>query len=354
MTAAVVFGCAGRVLGNDERSFFRDLDPLGFILFARNVESPDQVRRLVDDLRGTVSRADAPVLIDQEGGRVQRLGPPCWAVRPAMRRFGEGMRHDPEEALRCAELNARLIASDLAALGIDVNCAPILDLPAPGGHEVIGDRAFSDEPETVARMGRAFCRGLTSGGVVPVVKHLPGHGRAMSDSHRELPRVDAPLDLLAETDFAPFAALSGAAAGMTAHVAYEAIDPGCAGSVSEAVIGGIVRSQIGFDGLLFSDDVCMNALVGEPAARIEAVLQAGCDVALHCNGDFESMLAAAAGCPEMAPGAGERLQRARAATSFEGFDRQAAQRRVDEFLRVGQNRRGGYSHGRPGITIREQ
>ena len=354
MTAAVVFGCAGRVLGQDERSFFRDVDPLGFILFARNVESPDQVRKLVDDLRETVSRTDAPVLIDQEGGRVQRLGPPCWTARPAMRRFGDGVGRDPEEAIRCAELNARLIASDLAALGIDVNCAPVLDLPAPGGHEVIGDRAFSDDPETVARLGRAFCRGLASGGVVPVVKHLPGHGRARADSHRELPRVGAPLDLLARTDFVPFAALSDAAAGMTAHVAYEAVDPGRAGSVSEAVIGGIVRSRIGFDGLLFSDDVCMNALAGDPAARAGAVLRAGCDVALHCSGDLESMRSAAAGCPELSPGAGERLRRARAAASFEDFDRQAAQRRVDEFLRIGQNRRGGYSRGQAGITIRER
>lgn len=354
MTAAVVFGCAGRVLGKEERSFFRDVDPLGFILFARNVESPDQVRKLVDDLREAVSRADAPVLIDQEGGRVQRLGPPRWSARPAMRRFGEGMRRDPGNAILCAELNARLVAADLAALGIDVNCAPVLDLPAPGGHEVIGDRAFSDDPETVARLGAAVCRGLAAGGVVPVVKHLPGHGRARADSHRELPRVEAPLDLLAKTDFAPFAALNNAPAGMTAHVAYEAVDPGRPGSVSEAVIGDIVRSRIGFDGLLFSDDLCMDALASGPAERAEAALRAGCDVALHCSGDLESMRSAAAGCRDLAPAARERLRRARAAATLGDFDRQEAQRRVDEFLRVGQNRQGGYSRGQAGITVRER
>ena len=329
---AVVFGCSGTALRDAEREFFREADPLGFILFRRNVSTPDRLVRLVDALRGAVSRPDAPVLIDQEGGRVQRLGPPRWTSRPAMRRFGERMMRSPEDALACARLNAGLVAADLRALGITVNCAPVLDLPL--GHDVIGDRAFSEDPEAAASLGRSVCEGFASAGVVPVIKHLPGHGRAEVDSHFALPRVDASRELLAATDFVPFAALRDAPAGMTAHVVYSALDDSRPASASATVIAGTIRGDIGFDGLLFSDDVCMKALSGAPAERIAAVLEAGCDVALHCNGSLSEMREVSEACPPMTSEAVRRLERAvRACVPAEGgFDPAAAAQRVDAFL----------------------
>lgn len=331
----MVFGCRGTALAEEERRLFREADPLGFILFGRNVADAGQVRRLVDDLRGAVGRADAPVLVDQEGGRVQRLGPPAWAPRPAMRRFGERMRRDRGAALAAARLNAELIAADLRALGVTVNCAPVLDLAL--GHDVIGDRAFSDDAAVVAALGRAVYEGLARGGVVPVVKHLPGHGRAAADSHVELPRVDAPLDVLSGSDFVPFTALADAVAGMTAHVAYGALDGGRAASMSPEVIAGTIRGRIGFRGLLLSDDVCMAALSGAPGERARAVIGAGCDVALHCNGDIDEMRDVAERCPAMDSGASARLGRALRACPppAEGLDRAAAARRVEELLADG-------------------
>lgn len=329
---AVVFGCSGTTLGDDEREFFREADPLGFILFRRNVSAPDQVVRLVDALRDSVSRPETPVLIDQEGGRVQRLGPPRWRSRPAMRRFGERMMRDPEGALACARLNAGLIAADLRALGVTVNCAPVLDLPL--GHDVIGDRAFSADPEVVASLGRSVCEGFASAGVMPVIKHLPGHGRAEVDSHFALPCVDTARELLAVTDFAPFAALRDAPAGMTAHVVYSELDDAKPASASATVIAGTVRGDIGFDGLLFSDDVCMKALSGRPSERAVAVLEAGCDVALHCNGSLAEMRDVAEACPPMTPKAVRRLERALRACvpAEEGFDSADATRKVEAFL----------------------
>ena len=331
---AVVFGCSGTVLGDGERRFFEESRPLGFILFGRNVANPGQVRKLVADLRRAVSRPDAPVLIDQEGGRVQRIGPPLWPRRPAMRAFGRAVARDPEGAAACARLNAELIAADLRALGIDVNCAPVLDLDLPEGHGVIGDRAFSGDPGIVAALGRAVCEGLMSGGVVPVVKHLPGHGRATVDSHVGLPRVRAPLELLSAADFAPFAALADAVAGMTAHVVYEAVDGSGPASTSRTVIAQTVRRDIGFGGLLFSDDICMGALSGRLEERAAAVLEAGCDVALHCDGNLADMRAVAEACPAMTADALARLERARRAVRERrgGLDRAAAARQVRDFL----------------------
>ena len=287
--AAVIFGCAGERLQVDERGFFADADPLGFILFQRNCREPEQIRDLVSALRDSVGRDDAPVLIDQEGGRVQRLGPPHWRRRTAWRGFGD-MAADRglDPAIEAARINAREMAGELVDLGIDVNCLPLLDVPVPGGHGVIGDRAFSNDPEIVAALGRAVCEGLLSEGVTPVIKHIPGHGRATVDSHSSLPAVDAPAEAL-EADFAPFRALRDMPWAMTAHVVYGAFDADAPATVSRNVIQQVIRGSIGYEGLLVSDDICMRALTGGPGARARAALDAGCDVVLHCNGDFDEM-----------------------------------------------------------------
>lgn len=332
---AVVFGCAGKTLTDEERAFFAAADPLGFILFARNVDTPDQVRALVGDLRAAVGRPDAPVLIDQEGGRVQRLRPPHWTSLPPMKNFGELAARDAGKGAEATRLAARLIAAELADLGIDVDCAPVLDLPAPDGHEIIGDRAFSDDPDLIAALGRAVCEGLAAGGVMPVIKHIPGHGRATADSHLELPRVDTALATLRDTDFRPFRALADAASGMTAHIVYTAIDPDRPCSASPTVLSEIVRGEIGFDGLLFSDDVCMKALAGPLGERAEAVLAAGCDVALHCDGNLADMREIARTCPRMRPESLDRLARGRPPRADSAvFDTGAAKSRISALLGV--------------------
>ncbi len=281
---ALVLGCAGPRLSPEEKAFFRDADPFGFILFRRNVETPEQVRALVADLRDSVGR-DAPVLIDQEGGRVARLRPPHWPELPAAARIGAL----GDDAPHAAWLHGRLLAAMLSDLGIDVDCAPVADVPVPGAHDVIGDRAFAGDPARVALLAAAQAEGLLDGGVLPVVKHIPGHGRAFADSHLELPVVTTPLDALDAWDFAPFKALAGLPLAMVAHVVYTAIDPDRPASVSPQVIGRIVRDAIGFDGLLFSDDLSMQALSGSVGDRTAAVLAAGCDIALHCNGKMDEM-----------------------------------------------------------------
>ena len=327
--AAVIFGCAGAALTADEAALFRDADPLGFILFARNIENPDQVRRLTAALRACVGRDDAPVLIDQEGGRVQRLRPPHWRQYPAMRTLGDRADSDPDEAGELTFLVARLIADDLRALGIDVNCAPILDLPAPDGHEIIGDRAFGEDTVRIVRLGQAVCDGLLAGGVMPVIKHIPGHGRATADSHIELPRVDTAASVLEKTDFAPFRGLRDAPAGMTAHVVYTALDADRPASASSRVIGEVIRDGIGFDGFLLSDDVCMKALDGPLDGRVQAVLEAGCDAALHCDGAFADMAAIAASCPRLRPDSAARWETASARCGDSvSFDRDAAESRI--------------------------
>lgn len=324
---AAILGLGGPRLGITEEAFFADANPWGFILFGRNVRDPDQVRRLVGDLRATVGRA-APVLIDQEGGRVARLGPPHWRRWGPVLRLFDGM--DEAAALEALRLRYRIIAAELAELGIDVDCAPLLDVPAPGGHAIIGDRALGHDPETVAQRGRAVCEGLRAGGVLPVIKHLPGHGRAPADSHRELPRVPAPREALEAVDFAAFRPLAGEALGMTAHVVYQAIDPARPATLSAKVIGAI-RGEIGFDGLLMTDDLSMKALSGPMAGRACDALAAGCDVALHCNGDLTEMREVAAVAPVLAGEAARRAARAEAERGrAEEIDLAAAEARYVE------------------------
>jgi beta-N-acetylhexosaminidase len=313
---AAIFGCAGPSLSNAELAFFRDADPYGFILFARNVENPEQVRALVRELRAAVGRPDAPVLIDQEGGRVQRLKPPHWRAAPPGRRFGELFARDAKLAEEGAVINAQLIAAELTDLGIDVDCLPLLDVPVPGAHDIIGDRAFGETPDVIIALGRATCRALRAGGVMPIVKHIPGHGRARSDSHLELPVVDASLEDLRATDFAPFKALANEAAwAMTAHVVYSAIDASAPATLSAKVIAEVIRGEIGFDGPLISDDLSMKALSGDFESRTRGALAAGCDLVLHCNGDMAEMLAVAKACTPLTDAAAARLARAAAGLS---------------------------------------
>jgi len=286
---AVIFNCAGPVLTADERAFFRDADPLGFILFGRNIETPQQVHRLVEQLRSSVTRAEAPVLIDQEGGRFARLRPPHWRKAPPARAFGELYDRDPERGLQAVRLNAHLLGAELAALGVDVDCMPVLDLALPETHDVIGDRSYGARPEAVAALGRAAAEGLLAEGVMPIMKHMPGHGRATVDSHHDLPKVTAARELLEHTDFLPFRLLSDLPWGMTAHLLFEAIDPEVPVTISAHGVKEVIRGDIGFDGLLVSDDLSMKALGGSLGERAERALAAGCDLGLHCNGRREEM-----------------------------------------------------------------
>lgn len=310
LPCATIFGCQGLALADEEREFFRRADPLGFILFARNCDTPAQIAALVRELRATVGRHDAPVLIDQEGGRVQRLKPPRWRQAPPARRFGELYRRDPQAGREAVHLNMKLIAADLLALGIDVDCVPLLDVPVPGAHDVIGERAFALEPEVVADLGRVAAGTLLEMGVMPVIKHLPGHGRAGVDSHFDLPRVDTPVVELQHSDFLPFKALADMPWGMTAHVLYTAIDDRHPATTSATVIDRIIRGHIGFDGLLLSDDLSMQALGGSLAERAAASLAAGCDIALHCNGKLAEMAAVAGASPRLSDKAQRRVARA--------------------------------------------
>jgi beta-N-acetylhexosaminidase len=320
---AAIFGCAGQGLSPAERDFFAAADPLGFILFRRNCQDPAQLARLVAGLRAAVRRDDAPVLIDQEGGRVARLAPPHWPAYPPPARIAA---LGGDAAATAARAGARLIADDLAGLGITVDCFPVLDLALPGADGVIGDRAWSGDAAIVARLGRAACDGLLQGHIMPVIKHIPGHGRATVDSHRALPHVAAPRDLLERTDFAPFRALRDMPWAMTAHVVYEAIDAELPATLSPRVIGEAVRSSIGFDGVLISDDISMGALSGSFAARTEAALAAGCDLVLHCNGDAAEMREVAAAARPLSEAARRRLAAAAACLPPPlPFDRAAAE-----------------------------
>ena len=279
------------MLADDERALFRERNPWGFILFARNCAAPDQVRALIDDLRACVGRADAPVLIDQEGGRVARLCPPHWPARPPVRRLGELAERDSQAGIEAAWLHARLIAADLSPLGISVVCAPVLDLALPGRTRAIGDRALAADPQLVARLGQAMVDGFLAGGVLPVIKHLPGHGRARRDSHVGLPTVSAGTEAMARADWLPFRACRSAPFAMTAHVLYPALDPAQPATSSPTIIAEVIRGAIGFAGALLSDDLSMGALCGSLGERSAAARAAGCDMALHCNGDFAEMVA---------------------------------------------------------------
>ena len=311
MTArAFIVGCSGPELTQDERAFFREAQPWGFILFRRNIDNPDQVRALTDALRETVGVSEAPILIDQEGGRVQRMGPPHWRRYPPGRAYGQAVPGDTLGQREIARLGARLIADDLLSVGINVDCLPVLDVPVPGAHDIIGDRAYGSEPRTIAVLGRAAAEGLLAGGVLPVVKHMPGHGRAGADSHEALPVVDASRDELEAIDFEPFRVLADMPLAMTAHVVYTAVDPEHPATTSRKVMDEVIRGSIGFDGLVMSDDLSMKALSGSFRERAAASLAAGCDVALHCNGNLDEMQAVAEAAPLLS---GPAKQRADAA-----------------------------------------
>ena len=311
---AAIYGFAGERLSADERAFFRDADPAGYIVFKRNCADPEQLRALTDDLRALSGRDDVPILIDQEGGRVARMKPPAWPAFPPAERFAQLYEKAPMTAIEAARANAAAIAVMLREAGINVDCLPLLDVRNPGASDIIGDRALGTEPMQVAALGRAVIDGLRAGGCVGVVKHMPGHGRALCDSHVELPVVDADEAAL-EADLAPFRTLRDAPMGMTAHVVYTAWDSERCGSLSPVVIGDVIRGRIGFDGFLMSDDLGMHALSGGFGARAAGVVAAGCDVALHCSGVMEEMVAVASAVPALGEKSTARLARAMATVS---------------------------------------
>ncbi len=328
---AFAAGCSAGTLSDDERAFFRAARPCGLILFARNCESPDQLRRLVDSVIEAAGADPFMVLIDQEGGRVRRLRPPAWRDYPSAAAFGRLYAHDREAGLEAAYLAARLVAAELRAAGINVNCTPVLDVPVPGAHEIIGDRAFSGDPDVVAALGRAVAQGFLDGGVVPVIKHIPGHGRAGADSHEHLPVIAATLGELEASDFRPFATFKDMPAAMTAHVLLTALDPEHPVSVSPVIIGEVIRGTIGFEGLLISDDLSMKALSGSLGERAQAALAAGCDIALHCNGDLREMEQIAEVVPDLSGRSLERFQAALAGPVTPGsFDERRATMLIEQ------------------------
>jgi beta-N-acetylhexosaminidase len=306
---AFITGVSGLALTDRERAFLREAQPWGLILFRRNAASPQQLRGLIREMRDALGRR-APVLIDQEGGRVQRLGPPHWPVYPPGAAYGAAFDRDRQAGLAAARLGARLIAADLSDVGIDVDCLPLADVPVAGADPIVGDRAYGTEPGKVAAIAEAVAQGLEEGGVLPVLKHIPGHGRAGADSHKKLPVVETDRATLAATDFAAFAALTDLPMAMTAHVVFSAIDPVAPATVSATIVSEVIRGSIGFDGLLMSDDISMQALSGSVGERARAAIAAGCDVVLHCNGDMSEMAAVAAAVPDLA---GEAARRAEAA-----------------------------------------
>jgi beta-N-acetylhexosaminidase len=306
MPRAFITGVSGVALTSEEVLFLRDAQPWGLILFKRNVESPAQLRALVESFRGAVGRADAPVLIDQEGGRVQRLGPPHWPGYPAGGEYGRLWDRDRAAAVGAARLGARLIANDLLSVGIDVDCLPLADVPAAGADPVIGDRAYGETVEKVSAIANAIAQGLLEGGVLPVLKHLPGHGRATSDSHVRLPKVTADRASLETSDFAAFRPLAHLGLGMTAHVVFSAIDPSAPATTSFTMVQEVIRGSIGFEGALMSDDISMGALSGPVEQRARDALAAGCDLVLHCNGEIAEMRAIAAAVPSLAGRAAAR------------------------------------------------
>ena len=311
---AYITGLAGTILSPAERAFVREREPWGFIIFKRNIGTPSQLSRLIASLRDTVGR-DAPVLVDQEGGRVQRLGPPHWPSYPPGAAYGRLYDRDTADGIRAAYLGARLIAADLAAVGIDVDCLPLADVPASGADPIIGDRAYGESAEKVAALARAVADGLLAGGVLPVLKHIPGHGRATADSHHALPVVETDQETLRKSDFAAFRPLSDLPLGMTAHVVYTAIDPIAPATTSVTLVQDVIRGWLGFAGLLMSDDISMGALSGSIEGRARSAIAAGCDVILHCNGELADMQAVASAVPVLT---GEAASRADAALGRRG------------------------------------
>ena len=330
---AFITGVSGLELSAAEREFLSGELPWGLILFKRNVETPDQVSALVDEFRSLVGEADAPVMIDQEGGRVARLGPPHWPVYPPGATFGALYDVDRALGLRAAWLSSRLIAADLIDLGITVDCLPLADVPVVGADAVIGNRAYGTEPAKVAAVARAVTGGLEEGGVLPILKHIPGHGRATADSHFRLPTVDTSREELERTDFAAFRPLADLPMAMTAHVVFSALDPVQPATTSATIIEQVIRGGIGFQGLLMSDDVSMNALAGSIAERTRAIVNAGCDMVLHCNGKLDEMRDVARETPELAGEALDRATRALAARKRpQPIDRKAARAELETLM----------------------
>lgn len=313
---AAIYGLEGFALTGEERRFFVDADPAGFILFKRNCECPDQLLRLTNSLRELMGRDDLPILIDQEGGRVARMHAPEWPSFPSAEKFANLYRVAPSSAIEAARSNARALGLMLRRSGINVNALPLLDVRQEGASDIIGDRSLGSEPMQVAALGRAVLDGMASSGVVGIIKHMPGHGRALVDSHKELPVVTASAQEL-ETDLEPFERLAAAPMGMTAHVVYTAWDAQRPASLSPVVIRDIIRERIGFDGWLMSDDLGMEALHGDFSSRAAGVIAAGCDVALHCSGNMAEMIAVASAVSAMTGEGVERLTRAMAAIRIE-------------------------------------
>lgn len=320
---AFITGVSGLELTAEERAFLRAERPWGFILFKRNIDNPAQVARLVEELRGSTGDLDAVVLIDQEGGRVQRLGPPHWPAYPPGAVFGTLYDIEPALGLEAARLSSRLIAADLVDLGITVDCLPLADVPVEGADAVIGNRAYGTTPDKVAAIARAVTTGLEQGGILPVLKHIPGHGRATADTHFKLPVVDTAAAELEAFDFAAFKPLADLPMAMTAHVVFSALDAEQPATTSATIITQVIRGSIGFQGLLMSDDVSMNALQGSIAERTRAIVAAGCDIVLHCNGKLDEMRDVAAETPILE---GKALERAKAVL--------ASRRQPDAFDRI--------------------
>lgn len=324
-----IYGLSGESLSEDERAFFRDADPAGYILFKRNCSNREQLRALTDSLRALSGRDDLPILVDQEGGRIARLSPPVWPAFPEGGLFDRLYAKAPMSAIEAARLNGAAIAAMLKEVGVNVDCLPLLDLRHEGAHDVIGDRALGAEPMQVAALGRVLLDGLEAGGVCGIVKHIPGHGRACSDSHRELPVVTASAEEL-EADLAPFRSLNWAPMAMTAHVLYTAWDTERCATLSPVLIERVIRGEIGFDGLLISDDIGMGALSGDHGERAQAAIGAGCDLVLHCSGDLAEMEQVSEDLSEIALQARERLDRAMARitgkASARGYEQLAATR----------------------------
>jgi beta-N-acetylhexosaminidase len=332
-TRAFITGVSGPELSAAEREFIRLERPWGFILFKRNIETPAQVILLISELRKELGEPDAPVLIDQEGGRVQRFGPPNWPAYPPGAVFGRLYDIDRALGLSAARLSARLIAADLTETGVTVDCLPLADVPVAGADAVIGDRAYGTEPGKVAAIARAVTEGLEQGGILPVLKHIPGHGRATADTHLKLPVVDTSKAELERTDFAAFQPLADLPMAMTAHVVFSALDPAHPATTSATIIEQVIRGVIGFQGLLMSDDVSMNALAGSIAERTRAVFAAGCDMVLHCNGKLEEMREVARETPQLSGNALQRAKRALASRKApQAFDRLAARAELDALI----------------------
>jgi len=333
MTKAFITGLAGTQLSSAERDFIRAERPWGFILFRRNIDTPAQVAALTNEIRDAIGEVEVPILVDQEGGRVQRFRPPNWPLYPAGAAFGQLYDIDPALGLRAAQLSAQLIADDLTKVGVTVDCLPLADVPVPGADDVIGDRAYGNEPKKVAAIARAVTEGLEQGGILPILKHIPGHGRATADSHLALPVVNTPKNELESIDFAAFKPLANLPMAMTAHVVFSAYDAAHPATTSATMIEQVIRGLIGFQGLLMSDDVGMNALAGSIAERSKALLAAGCDMVLACSGEPEEMHQVARETPELS---GKALARAKAALASrqapKPFDQDAARAELDELI----------------------